>query len=339
MDYRACARKIGKGLIRPVYVCCGAETHLIQEFIRYLADKWLPEGDRAFAVSRYDLAETPLSDVLEDAQTIPFLGERKLIIADNAVFFTGARDGGKAEHDVDALAAYLAAPADFSVTVFVAPADKLDERRKIVKAARQANAVVSFPALSPADLAHWLRRQADRRRIRFTDAAAEKLLLLCGGNTQLIAGELDKLALHAGEGGTVDERAVERLVSRTTEQNVFLLVNELARLHVDRALDIFHDLLKHREEPVKILALIAGEMRLMLLAKSLAARGMGTEAIAAKLNVKPFRARKALEHAANFPAEKLERALSRLADLDYRMKAGLADKTLSLELFMLELAS
>jgi DNA polymerase-3 subunit delta len=339
MDYRTAAREIGKGSIRPVYVCCGEETHLIQEFVRYLADKWLSPEDRDFALSKYDLAETPLEAVLEDAQTVPFFGSRKLVVADNAAFFTASRDGAAGEHAVDGLLAYLSAPADFSVTVFIVPSDRLDERRKITKAAHQAGAVVKFPSMNAGDLANWLRKQAERRRFRFTDAAADKLLLLCGGNLQIIAAEIDKLALHAGEGGTVDEGAVERLVSRNTEQNVFLLVDELARLHLDRALDIYRDLLIHKEEPIKILALIAGEVRLMLLAKSLAAQGFGPDAIAGRLNVKPFRARKALEHARHFTVDRLRWALSRLADLDFQMKTGLADKTLSLELFMMELAS
>lgn len=336
MDYRTAAREIGKGNVLPVYVCYGSETHLMQEFIQYLSDKWLSPEDRDYAVSKYDLAETALDAVLEDAQTLPFFGSRKLVIADNASFFTGSGGG---DQNVDGLMAYLESPADFSVTVFVVPAEKLDERRKIVKAVQKMNAAVPFPPMTPGDLAHWLRRQADRHNIRLTDGASEKLLLLCGGSTQLIAQEIGKLALHAGEGGTVDERAVERLVSRTTEQNVFLLVEELAGLRLDRAMDIFHDLLKHREEPIKILALIAGELRLMLLAKPLAERGMRHEQIAAGLNVKPFRIKKAIEHARHFRTDKLRHALSRLADLDYRMKSGQIDKVLALELFMMDLVS
>lgn len=339
MDYRSAAKEIGKGIFRPVYVCHGSEPHLIQEFIRYLADKWLAPEEREYAVSRYDLAETPLETVLEDAGTAPFLAGRKLIIAGNAAFFTSARDGETADQAVGGLIRQLSAPADVSVTVFIVPGEKLDERRKVVKAARQAGAVVEFPAMNDADLAHWLRRQADRRGIRLSVAAAEKLILLCGGNLELIAGELDKLALHAGEGGTVDESVVERLVTRTAEQNVFLLVDELARLRLDRALDLYRDLLLQKEEPVKLLALIAGEVRLMLLAKTLASQGMGIDAIAAALNVKPFRVRKALEHAARFETERLDRALARLAELDYGMKTGLADKTLALELFMMELTA
>lgn len=337
MDYRTAAREISKGQVRPVYVCYGSETHMMREFIQYLGEKWLPPEDRDFAVSKYDLAETPLETVLEDAQTSPFLGARKLVVADNALFFTGARDGGG--HATESLFAFLEQPPDFSTTVFVVPADKLDERRKIVKAAKQHKMVVAFPALSPDDLAHWLRRQADRNRIRFTDGAAEKLLLLCGGNTQLMAAELEKLALHAGTEGTVDEQAVERLVSRTTEQNVFLLVDELARLRLERAMDIFHDLLKHREEPIKILSLLAAEVRLMFLTKPLVAQGLPGREIAARLNVHPFRIKKAAEHARHFRLDRLQQALSRLADLDYRMKTGAIDKVLALELFMMELVS
>lgn len=335
VDYRTAAKEIASGQFRPVYVCYGPETYQIQEFIHYLIDKWIEPADREFAVSKFDLAETNVEAVIDDAETPPFLGGRKLIIAKDAVFFTSATS--KMDHHTDRLLAYLKAPADYCVVVFTAAADKLDERKRLVKTVGQA--LVPFPLMSSDQLRHWVRRQSDKLGFVLEEAAEQTLLLNCGANLQTLAGELQKLALFAGSGGTVNGQTVERLVSKTTEQNVFLMIDELVRLRVDNALRIFHELLKQKEEPIKILALMARQFRHLLLIKQLSGQGVSQQQMASLLALHPYAVKIAAEQAGRYEADRLRVALSGLAEADYRMKTGQMDKVLALELFMLKLAA
>lgn len=339
MDYRTAAKEIGKGNVSSVYVCYGAETFLMQEFIAFLTDKWIEPADRDFAVSKFDLAETNVEAVVDDAETLPFVGSRKLIIAKDAAFFTSAKDSGKIEHDLERLMQYLKSPADFSVVVFTVNAEKLDDRKKIVKAISQRNGNIPFSPLSPDDLNHWLRRQADKHKFTFKDGADQTLIMNCGGNLQLMSGEIRKLALYAGEGGVIDQETVDKLVSRTTEQNVFLLLDELVRMRLEKALDIYYELIKHKEEPIKILALMARQFRNMLLVKQLSGQGFSGQQIASQLSLHPYAVKIAAEQAKAYDAARLERAITQLSELDYQMKTGRIDKVLGLELFMLRLAA
>ena len=53
------------------------------------------------SVIRFDLDETPVEFVLEEADTLPFLEDRKLIIANNASFLKAAdRTKEKVVHNI-----------------------------------------------------------------------------------------------------------------------------------------------------------------------------------------------------------------------------------------------
>lgn len=66
-----------------VYLLYGLESFLINETKYLLLQSLLNEEDEDFNLSTYDLEETPIEVVIEDAETIPFFGERKVVVLNN----------------------------------------------------------------------------------------------------------------------------------------------------------------------------------------------------------------------------------------------------------------
>jgi DNA polymerase-3 subunit delta len=338
MDYRTALKQIANGNVCPVYLCYGTETFLRQEFVSRLVAGCVDPSQADFAVIKYDLAETPVQAVLEDAETLPFLVPHKVILAHNALFFTGAKEGEKAGHSLERLQAYLASPVDYSIVVFTVDADKLDERKKIVKLLKERKCAIAFPPLEANEIVHWVERQAEKRNLKLREGAADRLILNTGANLWRMAGELDKLSLYAGPSGTVTSDQVDRLVARSTEQNVFLLIEEAVRMRLERAFSILYDLIRQKEEPIKIVMLLARQFRIMLQAKELARQGFSPQQIASNVGVHPYAVKVALEQGKRYDSRRLADMLSQLAELDYRMKSGAIDKLLGLEMFLLKLA-
>ncbi|WP_040948321.1 DNA polymerase III subunit delta [Gorillibacterium massiliense] len=323
----------------PVIVCYGPETFLIREYIDGLIKKKIDPEHMELAVSRYDLAETPLEVVLDDAETAPFLVPVKVVLAKNAAFLTGAKESGKVEHKTERLAEYLASPADDSVVIFTVDAEKLDERKKIVKTLKEKKALKAFPSLPPEEQSRWVSRRADARKVTMDPKAIEAFVLLTGGQLQTMATELDKLALYAGEGGKITRETVEALVVRSTEQNVFLLIEDIVQRRMEKAFALLYELLKMKEEPIKLVALMARQFRLILQVKELLAEGYSQQQIASQLGSHPYPVKLAAEQGRRYAADKLAEILSGLADLDYQMKSGKIDKVLGMEMLMLRIAA
>jgi DNA polymerase-3 subunit delta len=337
MDYKTAAKGITQGKALPIYVCYGTEKYLQHEFINHVIDKLVEPEQRPFAVSRYDLSETSLDTVLDDAETMPFLADKKIVIAKNALFFTGAKESTKVEHRIERLLDYMKSPVDYAVIIFVIESDKLDERKKIVKALKDNQSAIPFLPLSVEELTRWLIRRAEKWGVTFADGAVEKFILYTGAQLQLLTAELEKLSLFVGSNGCITGELIGQLVVRSAEQNVFILMDEIVKLRLDNALSILHDLLKQREEPIKIVLLIARQFRIMLQIKELEHQGYSQQQIAGQIGAHPYAVKLASEQGRSYSLAKLSDMLSRLGELDYRMKTGKVDKALGLELFILEI--
>lgn len=337
MDYKSAIREVQKGNTSPIYLCYGPEKFLANQFIDAIVDKLIGSEGKDMAITRYDLAETPLETVIEEAETLPFLVPYKIVIANNALLFTGAKESNKVEHNVDRLIQYMKSPVDYSVIIFTVDAEKLDERKKIVKAFKESNYNVPFLPLSPEDLVQWTKRRASKQSINMTDAAADQLILYTGGNLHTLAAELEKCFLFLGEGGELTTEVVDELVTRSTEQNVFILIEDIVQGNLPRAFTIFHELLKQKEEPIKILILIARQFRIILQVKELTSQSYSQGQIASQLGLHPYAVKIAAGQGNRYKMDDLYRIMGQLADLDYGMKTGQKDKVMGLELFLLGL--
>lgn len=339
MDAKRALKDIQAGRPAPVYLCYGPEKYKMREFIQVLTDLLIEPEHKEFAVSKFDLSEVSLSAVLEDAETLPFMVPKKLVIAKNALFFTGAKESSKIEHHLDRLTDYLKSPAEHTVVVFTVDADKLDERKKIVKALKDLEAAVPFLSLSPDELQQWVAKQAQQLGFTFTGEAADQLILYTGGNLQSLSAEIEKISLYVGVGAEASVDVIDQLVARSTEQNVFILIEDIVNVRLERAFVILEELLKQREEPIKIAALIARQFRIMLQVKELSKQGYSQQQMASQIGLHPFAVKVAEGQARKYDIEKLSRIMSQLADLDFQMKTGKIDKVLGLELFLLRLAA
>ncbi|KHF31660.1 DNA polymerase III subunit delta [Paenibacillus sp. JTLBN-2024] len=339
MDVKTAVKAVKQGDISPVYLLYGTEKYQMNEFVSFLVEQTISKEERDFALVHYDLADTPLQQVVEEAEMVPFMVPRKVILVQDASVFTAGKDQGKVEHRPESLLEYMNNPAEYSILVFIVNQEKLDERKKIVKAVKSSGALLSFMPLGSEDLLKWVGKKAKEQDCTFEEGAAELVIRNAGTQLQTLAAEIDKLCLYAGKGGIIRTDMVDQLIARSTEQNVFALVEDIANLRVDRALSIFYELLKQKEEPIKIAALIARQFRIILQVKDLAGQSFSQQQIASQLGLHPYAVKIAGEQARKFQAAQLKQILSRLGTLDYQMKTGAVDKVLGLELFLLRLAA
>jgi len=325
---------IEKRRFSPLYLLYGSEPFLLMETYERLVKTALGEEEREWNLAVYDCEETPVEAALEEAETVPFFGERRVILIKHPYFFTAEKEK-EIEHDLVKLEAYIKAPAPFSIVVFLAPYDKLDERKKITKLAKEHCEVVVAASLAEGELRAWVRKRIESQGAQVDDEAIDVLLRRAGTQLAALANEIDKLALFAGPGGTVKAAAVRHLVARTPEENVFALVEQVAKRDIPAALQTLYDLLENNEEPIKILALLAGHFRLLAQVKWLAQAGYGQPQIASALKVHPFRVKLALGQAARFSEQELVEAIDELAAADYEVKSGAMDRRLAVELLLM----
>ena len=81
--------------------------------------------------------------------------------------------------------------------------------------------------LNEHDLKKWVKERAKINGIIFDPDALELLITLVGTNMFMITSEVDKLSMYASGEKQIDASMVEKLVSRSLEQNIFTLIEKV----------------------------------------------------------------------------------------------------------------
>lgn len=328
-------KSISEGKIEPVYLLMGVERHLIDETIKRLIQA-LPDGEED-AVLRFDLDETPIEAVIEEADTLPFLVERKLVIANNASFLKAAdKSKEKVVHNIALLEEWLTNPSPTATVVFLAPYEKLDGRKKITKLMMQKSSVVEAMPLVGRDLTTWIQNEASSFGIKISQEIAQVLIDMTGDSLLALSSELEKIAMYMDGKGEVTKEIVEMLVPRLPEMDVFRLTDAYMNGNVKETIKIYHDLLRNGEEPIMLTSLIAGQIRLMIHVNSLAKKGYHQQQIAKTLNVHPYRVKLVMENRSIPKMERLLLILEKLANIDYQLKSTSGKRERVLEIFFME---
>jgi DNA polymerase III subunit delta len=332
--YRTLAREIMKGHIEPVYLFYGKEGFLIEEMVHLLRKHVLPSEDPSFHEVILDLEEIPVQQLVQEAETPSFFGGRRLVIGKNAWFLTALKGKDNVEHQPEELLRYTENPLESNVVVLIVPAEKLDTRKKTVKALEKNCCTVAFPSLEEKELPGWVAKRLKQAGAAAQPEAVRRLIQLTGNDLRMLDQECRKLAAYAGKEEITPEM-VEQLVPRTLEHDVFKLVDCVARQKTDEALSILYDLLYQREEPIRILALLIRQYRIMLQVKVLVQQGKSERQIASALGLHPYPVKLAVRQGEAYSEKTLRSLLLKAIETDQAVKSGKIDKVLALERFLM----
>lgn len=326
---------IKKGNFAPVYLLVGEESYFVDETIKLL--KTTLNSKEEAEVMTFDLNEQPIDYVIDEADTIPFFTERKLIIAKNASFLKATEKGKeKIEHDLKRLENWLQNPTDTAITVFIAPYEKLDERKKVTKLMKEKCVVLLAETPQNKDLNVWVQSEAQRQGKVIADDAIGKLFEMVGPNMLQLQLEIEKMALYLGEEHEITIELVQDLVAKTLEHDAFKMLNAYLEHNQEETLKIYHDLLRQKEEPIKLVGLLANNIRTMTNIFYLQKKGYTQQQIAKQLKIHPYRVQIISGQRHRPSDQRLLQALYSLAEVDLQLKTTGGNRERHLELFLMK---
>lgn len=333
MDHTQILSEIKKGLTRPVYLLHGEETYLARQVERALVDAVLPpeERDMSMSVFERDPSAAELSTLIE---TVPFMGGKNVIVIRGTNLFRSARkaadDAGEdAPDNVDErLLKLLANMPDYTCLIFMTP-DKVDKRRKIYKAVEQNGAVVDLSPLKAKDVRPWVLAKLTEMGRKMAPDALEHLLSAVSMMPQISLGfldsELEKIALYT-KSPSITRKDVAEIMSAVPEVSVFAMIEALSQKQTGRALKLLEEQLSAGENAIRLLALLARQVRMLWQGRELSDNGRTTGQVSEQLGVPPFVGEKLVRQSRIFGAAKLRETMVVLAEADRDLKSGRADK-------------
>lgn len=327
---------IRKKEYQPVYTLMGTENYLIETFKNTLKTSASLEDVDDLNIISFDMAETELGLAVQEAETIPFFGDYKLIFIDNPYFLTAEKKKNELVHDTKILEEYLKNPLETSILIFTTNVEKLDERKRIVKLLKKESQLVDVNQMTEKELIPYVSHYIESEGYRIEKNAFKQLTYLTDMNLSRVMNELNKLFLYKSDTKEITLKDVDLLIPKSLEHNIFALSQYVLDNKRDEAIELYQDLLISGEETIKIISIFIGQVRLLLQVKLLVDMNYQQSNMTDTLKIHPYRIKLAVQQSRAFEKRLLGEMFSELVDLDHKIKTGQVDKELGFELFLLK---
>jgi DNA polymerase-3 subunit delta len=322
-DPGAMLRALGRDPLLPVYLLFGEEGYLVDRALGTVLGRLQgTEGGLRVRAGEDQLA----ARVEEALRTPPLFGGAPYAVVSEVESLREAEQGRLLELAQGACGGHL-------VLVGTTP----DLRRRLYATCVREGWAFAFRRLPMARVPAWLRDEAQRLGHAIARDAVEMLVELVGADLRAGAGELDKLSLYVGVGEPITVEAVTAVVGATRARSVFELANLIQNRQLGPAFPLVRRLLSQGESPIAMVAFLGGQLRRMLVAKSLLASRRRPAEIASRLGVSPWVAERIAGGARRYDARTLQRAFARVAAADVAFKSSRASAPILLETCLLEL--
>lgn len=306
------------------YLLYGDEDYLRKQYKDKLLKALVTEGD-TMNFNRYEGKDINIGEVIDQAETMPFFADKRVIYIE---------DSGLLKSGGEQLADYLSQSAPD--TVIILNESNVDKRSKLFKAVTGAGRAVEFVKQPEETLRKWILGKIKKEGKSIDIRALDILLERTGTDMTTISTELEKLFSYTMNKNSISTADVEDIVTVSTSSKVFDMISAMAEKKQSAALEMYHDLLAHKETPFGILALITRQFNMMLQISELLEGGSYGKRIADTLSIPSFAEQKYERQLKNFSKKTLRKALDACAAADENVKIKGMLPELSVELLIIE---
>jgi DNA polymerase-3 subunit delta len=229
-------KQLAAGETDPLYMLVGADD-LEKSAVASEFAEMVEEDLRAFNVERMYGGETKVDQVVDAANTLPMMAQRRVVVvAEAEKLLMPKRESKASEEEQERLEAFIKDPPAHATVVFVC--GPLDRRRRVVQLLLKVAHVVDCGTIeSDADAQRWVKARAAREKMTIEPAAVGELVARAGLDIVRLRAGFDRLTLYAMGQPAITVEDVRQSVSAGPEaQADWGIANAIQRNDVREAL-------------------------------------------------------------------------------------------------------
>lgn len=229
----------------PIYFLMGDESYFIDKITNYIADKVLPESEKAFNQSVLYGKDTDIRTVITTAKRFPMMAEHQVLIVKEAQHLKR----------IDDLAYYAEKPLKSTILVFNYKFKTLDKRKKVYKLLKKKAVLFESKKLYDYQIPEWIKKYLASKKIGLSPEAGRLLADSLGNDLSKITNELDKLIITIPAGQSqITPDLIEKNIGISKDFNTFELQKALVKkdvLKANRIINYFGQ--NQREHPMVLI--------------------------------------------------------------------------------------
>lgn len=312
-------------MIKNFYILYGLDKSLIKNELDKLIKKINTDD-----IITYDLNINPITEIIDDASTISMFSNKKLIIIENSNFLCA----NKTIENIEKLENYLTNYNTDTYIIFITNKESIDARKKITKLIKEKGEIIELNKIDDTYLTEYINNILEQNKFKIEDITY--FLNKTGKNLNNIKNELEKLLIYKADTKTITNKDIDKISIKVLESEIFLLSDAIIEKNIPKSLELLNEFLKNSYDEMQIIMLLASQFRFLFQVKRLVNKNKSEEEIAKILDTKPYRIKLTKKKLYNYTEQTLLTYIKKLAKIDHDIKLGIMDKSLALELFIIE---
>lgn len=306
------------------YLIYGIERSIIDNEVNKIIEK-LKIND----IVKYDMNNSNILDVIEDASTVGLFSSNKIIILDDCYFFSA----NKTIDNIEELEAYIEKYNPNNYCIFISYTEKVDTRKKIYKLLKDNAKIIEQGNINEDYLINYIKDELNKENYKIEDI--NYFFNKVGKNLYNAKNELNKLMMYKLDTKYITNEDIDKITIRSMEEEIFALTDAVILKNPSKALTLLEEFLKKDYEEIQIIILLSSQFRFLFQVKRLLNKGKSEGEIAKILEANPYRIKFTVKKLYSYTEDMLLDYISKLAKMDHDIKLGLINKKLALELFII----
>jgi len=307
----------------PIHLLNGDDAALLSEAVSNLLDDLVADGDKTLLVDDHSTDDYTIDHVVDGARTLPFLTDRRIVVA------RGANRFGVDE--LSSLVSYLDDPSPTSTIVVEWGGGRIPKKlADAIKASGGVKTATAAPVQARARQT-WLDERLADSAVALEPRAKRVIADHLGEDMGRLGGLLALLESTFGAGVALSESDVEPFLGQSGSVPTWDLTDALDKGQIAVALSVLARLFEAGGmHPLQVMAILYRHYERMLMLDGAGVRD--EKAAAALLGMKgsTYPAKKALTQTRRIGSEPIAKAIHLLAaaDLDLKGESGLESNTI-----------
>ena len=318
-----------------LYLFWGEEVYLREYYLSQLKKKLISEEMEQFNFHALPGEKLNIQELKETLDSLPVFSERTLVVVTDCDIYKLNKD---AREKLEELLCDL---PDYCCLVFVYDVAEYKpvKTMKLFAAMQDNGLVVEFARQKQSDMIAWIKRRFGAVDKAIDTKMCEYLIFLCGGLMTNLVSEIAKIAAYA-KGKEVGKNEIDAVATPVLDAVIFNLTDAVTERRYDKALEILHELLEMKYEPVVLMAAVGRQLRQVYSARLVLQERKTARDLAELWGFRsPYPAERLLKAAGGVTLTWCRSAVRLCAMTDLELKSGSSDKQRTLELFVARLST
>ena len=300
------------------------------------------DGSLAANLVTFTASKTSPQEVIAACDTVPFLGDHRLVVVEG-LFRKGGRSRDLDDEDDDepvvsggwdALVQYVDRMPETTVLVLIG-GEKASGA--LLKALRSKAEVHNSDLPAQKAVVGWIQQRARSTGVKLDARAAKELADRVGRDTWQLANELEKLSAYTG-GPPITVSNVREMVAPVRDLPPWDILDPIVEGKGAQSLKALRAMFEQRH-PLAIASMIQRAYREIAVARAMLKAGATEADVGRRLKIRPFPLEKLIDRASTHPPSAIRAAYLRMVQADLDVKRGVFDAELALELMVTDLAT